>query len=75
MPVDARSAKALRGGSLPDAAALRARLSGLRPMHDRDSARGGSTAYGRLDARPCVPTGSPVAAARRAGLPIESEQP
>jgi len=75
MPADARSARPLRGGPLPDAAALRARLTGLRPMHGPESARGGSTVLGRPDARPCIITGSPVAAARRAGLPIEGEQP
>jgi hypothetical protein len=75
MPVVVRHATPLRVASLPDAATAGARLSGLRPMHDPESARGGPTAFGRIDARPCVLTGSPAAAARRAGLPIESEQP
>jgi hypothetical protein len=73
MPVGGRNAPPLCVGSVPDAAAQGAWLSGLRPMHDPGSARGGRSGFGRLDAHACVLTDRLTVAARRAEIPIESE--
>lgn len=74
MPASGRNATPAHGGFPVNAAALRARLSGLRSMHDPESARGGPSAFGRLDARACVLPDRPTVAARRVEIPIEGEQ-